>query len=199
MKRNVTTAGSNVCFFEFLEKRKTARERERTGRGEGVWKLCIDIDLLFHAVTEETSERENHFAETLKITGNKFILSHTDDAVFNRLYRYAIDSLTSLLRNQIENIKFPSIFSGKIRTYATIDSADIDGNLCFAFAGLIERYLIMKTVSDWYLRCNLTDIYKMCRAELDAAESDIKNLLSSGTARIPIDDLNIGMGGYGYV
>ncbi|MDR2065726.1 MAG: hypothetical protein LBP85_08490 [Prevotellaceae bacterium] len=199
MKKNVTVSGSNVCFFEHLRKEQTLSSRNRVARDNGLWKLCIDLDLLFHTVTEETSEREHHFAETLKVTGNKFILSHTDDALFYRLYRYALDSLTMLLRSCIYNIKFSLVFGGRIRTYATMDSSDIDKNLCFAFVGLVERYLVMKIVSDWYLRCNLTDVYNSCVAELNEVEVKIKNLLSSNTGQIPVDDLNLGLGGCVYV
>ncbi|MDR0755099.1 MAG: hypothetical protein LBF04_06900 [Prevotellaceae bacterium] len=174
------TKADKICFFE-------------DDGGKRILKLCIDIDLLQHILDEETNFRENHFAETLKITGNKFIIKHIDDPVFLRLYSYALDGLTVILRSLISSIKFPAVFSTNNRSYATVDSSEIDVNTLFALCSIIEKYLTMRILCAWYLRCNLQQIYELCKAELDETESSLKNLLSKKTASIPVCELNLGL------
>jgi hypothetical protein len=189
MKRKVTKAGANVCFFELSRNDKTGCFG--LNHKSGIWKICIDTDLLEHACDEETNMREHYFAETLQIQGNKFILKHTDDAVFERLYRYALDGLTLIIRRLLTSIRFPAMVNTRNRTYAIVDSSELDENTMFAFCGLVEKYLVMKIVCDWYLRCNMAKIYELCKIDLDEAEAGIKSLLIQRTAVIPINDLNL--------
>jgi hypothetical protein len=76
-----------------------------------------------------------------------------------------------------------------------VDSSEMDENMIFAFCGLAEKYMVMKIVYDWFLRCNLPMICELCKLDLDEAGSGIKSLLNAKTGVIPIDDLNLGIGG----
>jgi hypothetical protein len=180
--KNENRKTKSLCFFE-----------RASSESKSVCKLCVDVDLLQHTCDEETNFRENHFIETLKIAGNKFIIKHIDDSIFVRLYSYALDALTIILRSLIKSIKFPAVFSNNIRTYATIDSTEIDENTLFALCSIIEKFLVMKILCAWYLRCNLQQIYELCNIELIEAEKNLKGLLSKKTATLPVCELNLGL------